>query len=390
MMKKVLFLAKIPTKYKENLLTKIYGEINAHKRIGFEVWHIEWDGDKIELVCDNNGNRFFLKRTFCIKKKLYYHTLYFIHLYRMAYKVVRLYEFDVVYMRLMPLFKEVVKLSKLIKKKGIDFLIEIPSSPDTTEANNSTSLRRKICLCLEKLYSSRVWKNVTMFLVCSENRYDSIYGRPAINIYNGVDLSLLREKEILDNDKVHILALASMSYWQGFDRLIRSLAQYPNKEDIILHFVGNDGDGSLKEWIDLAGELGVASQLIVHGALYGKQLDSVCNEADIGIGPLGLYRKNKGGSASLKVREYMARGLPYVYAGEDIAIEYNSCYMFRVTNDNEIFDMNDIVEFAKSVKGNHNICDEMRAYAEENLTWEYQMEMVYHMLDDIKKNHAED
>lgn len=384
-MKKILFLAKIPTCLNENLLTKLYGEINAHTNLGFEVWYIEWNGKEFELVCNNDKRRIFLKKRTCGNQQMYYHTLYFIDLYKIAIKLIVKGKFDAIYMRLMPFFKSTVRLGNEAKKRNTDFIIEIPSYPFKKEASESKSVKQKLKVLLENIYAKNIWKNVDLIVLCADGKYDTAMGRPAVNICNGIDVSMLNTRQKVDSRDINILALASMSYWQGFDRLIVSLSKYEGSKNVFIHFVGNDGDGSLQSWKKLADDLNVKDRIVFHGPLYDEKLDDIFNKMDVGVGPLALYKRDCYTSTALKIREYMARGLPFVYACDDEAIEYNTRYMYKVSNDASEIDFQGIVEFADNVKKDGDVMQMMRQYAIDNLSWERQMKIVYEHLNKVKE-----
>ena len=169
---------------------------------------------------------------------------------------------------------------------------------------------------------------------------------------------------------VSLLALASMSHWQGYDRLIEALAAYEGDTDVVIHMVGGEGDGSLAEWKKLAQERNVENKVVFHGEMFGEKLNALIADCDAGVGGLGLYRKKQFQSMTLKLREYMARGLPFVYAVDDPSVPENEAFCIQLANDDSAIDMAQIVDFAKNARKDAQTPALMRQYAKEHMSWQ--------------------
>ena len=161
-----------------------------------------------------------------------------------------------------------------------------------------------------------------------------------------------------------------MSVWQGYDRLIEALARYRGDEPVTVHMVGGEGDGSLAAWKRLAQERGVADRVIFHGELHGEALDRVAARCDIGVGGLGLHRKGQYRSMTLKLREYMARGLPFVYAVDDPSLPEDPAVCLRLANDESPIDLAELAAFARRAQADEETPARMRAYAESHMSWQ--------------------
>jgi len=90
----------------------------------------------------------------------------------------------------------------------------------------------------------------------------------------------------------------------------------------------------------------------------------------VGVGGLGLYRKNQFTSMTLKLREYMARGLPFAYAVDDPSVPEDSRFCIRLANDDSAIDMETLVAFANQTKQQPDIPALMRAYAQAHMSWQ--------------------
>jgi hypothetical protein len=383
-MKKILFICKYPTILSENLATKLSGQMNACKKLGYDVYYIEWNGSSFSLVSksDNTKRKILITYSNWNLEK-YYHSLFFIDLYRSIEKITKEINFDFFYIRNMPFFPPLNKALMRISTHA-EIVLEMPTYPIRQELISIGRFRRLVFKVTER-YKMKIYANVSLFTVCGKQVNGKLYGKSAINIYNGIDVNLvpLRIPDI-KCDEINILLLASMSYWQGFDRMLYSLKQYVGNKKIILHFVGNDGDGSLQKWENLASELEIEDKVVFHKALYQKDLDNMFNKCDIGIGCLGLYRKESNDGAVLKVREYMSRGLPFVYAGYDKALENAQEFVMQVSNDDSLIEMEKIIRFAEKYKTMSDIPEKMRKYAMKYMSWENEFKKIFNKLEDNK------
>lgn len=369
-MNKILFIMKYPTCLDENLKRKFNGQMNACIHLGYEVWFIEWNGKYFFLKCKNtNERKMAFRKKSILKKEFYYHTQIFMDLYQICFYVLKREKFDYIYMRSMPSLQPALKMVKEIAENS-KLIIEIPTYPIENEYSKEKRWIRKFCFKILDHNKKIILSRANLLTLCGEEAEGTAYGRPAINFSNGIDVEHIPIREPdLDNKKIHILLLASMCYWQAYDKIIESLASYNKKENVILHFVGDDGDGSLKKWKTLVEESGLTKNVIFHGALYGENLNRIVNISDIGVGTLGLYRKNLEGASTLKIREYMSRGLPFVYAGEDPAVSEDCPYVLKVPNDKTSLNMSEIIEFAEQLKNCTDIPYQMREYAKRNMSW---------------------
>ena len=113
----------------------------------------------------------------------------------------------------------------------------------------------------------------------------------------------------------------------------------------------------------------MADRVVFHGELHGEALDRVAARCDIGVGGLGLHRKGQYRSMTLKLREYMARGLPFVYAVDDPSLPEDPAVCLRLANDESPIDLAELAAFARRAQADEETPARMRAYAESHMSW---------------------
>ena len=374
---KVLYIIKYPLNENYSIKAKVDGQVSAIKNLGNDVYYTAYDDDNIYLIHDGFETK--IKK---IKFKNfigYNHIISYINLFNFVRKLE--INFDVIYMRDCPYFFSTYRaLKKLHKKSRI--VIEIPTYPSHEKAQ---SLFRKIYSLVSRLYKRICNKYVSLYTLIGE-KSDSYNNVPAINIENGICLDniKLRDNKFNEN-KINLLCLASMSYWQGYDRLLNGLYNLNDfeRERYHLYFVGSDGDGSLKEWKKLAMKLGIDNYVDFCGYKSGFELDEVFNKCDLGVAPLGTHRKKISTTSTLKVREYMARGLPFIYVDSDPFLKGNENFCHRVPGNDSPINFDEISIFYEKIKKIPNISVSMRNVSKEKMTWEKQFIKVFTKLKEV-------
>ena len=381
-MKSIFFLMKYPTCVPETLIRKFNGQMNACIQLGYVAWYLEWNGEAFHLVCVNTGEkRHVMNTTQKLPREKYYHTLYFIDMYRAAIRAVGMQTFDKLYIRFLPTFPPAVRFVRLAKKKGITIIQEIPTylGKGNDDGSDQPSFVRRVGLKVCNAYAHLAQRKMDFFTIIGVDAKGTFAGKPAMNINNGIDVTAISLRSYQpQEDGIHMLLLASMCDWHGYDRVITALQNYKGHEKIILHFAGNDGDGSLAKWKQLAEGM---ENVIFHGGVYGDDLDELINRMDLGVSSLGLYRIGLELGTVMKGREYMARGLPFVYAGEDPTIEKGHPHAVQVPNNDTPIDMEEIVTFAKRVRAEQNAAQSMREYARKHMSWEMEFERIFNAVD---------
>lgn len=263
---------------------------------------------------------------------------------------------------------------------GIAIALEVPTFPYDAEYN---TLSKKIALLKERFWRRRLAGLVDRVVTFSND--DEIWGLKTIKIQNGVDLSAapVRKPANRSGSKVTLLAVATFSFWHGYDRLIRGLKDYydanPTNEaqcDVSLLMVGQ---GTEEEgYRVLTKELGLSEKIRFLGPKYGNDLNDIFNQADVAIASLGIHRLGIDSVNTLKAREYCSRGIPFVIGYRDKGIEMLD-QVLTVDSDESNVDVESIVEFLRRLNTKESSQDsarKMRKFAEDNLSWTKQMDVM--------------
>lgn len=369
-MKSVLFLMRYPLYDAYNLKQKFDGQLQAAVNLGYNVYFFAYDKKNIYLVNKNKDTRQKICRTRFGTFSKYRSTFGFFDLFKAFLRAQKTIRFDLVYMRSKLILPTAISAFKKHKKSGGKLIVEIPSyNSKEQEISGFRSFVQRI---------ATIWKNklpqlVDLYTLIGAVDVEEYNGRPALCISNGVCVENFPAHTHNASNEIHILALASMRNWQGYDRLIKGLSEYRGETPVYVEMVGGDADGSLAQWQQLAKECGVENLVNFRGALYGDDLTSVANCCDIGVATLGLHRKSEGVGSVLKVREYMARGIPFIYSYDDSLLDGKEPFALKIAGDDSAVQISQVVSWVETLRENKNITEEMRAFAKEKMSWEAQL-----------------
>ncbi|MCU4674745.1 hypothetical protein N7931_03770 [Catenovulum sp. 2E275] len=177
-------------------------------------------------------------------------------------------------------------------------------------------------------------------------------------------------RPLLHTDQsIRLLTIANNCHWHGFDRLLYGLAEYyaHNPSRPVYYDLVGEGP-ELAQLRSLIKSLNLTQYVNVVGFKQGVELNEFMDSSSVGIASLGLYRIDLFESSVLKVREYLANGLPIVYACEDPDLTQFP-HKLVCPNSNAAIEIQRVVDFVEQLNQNTNIRDEIRQYAQANLTW---------------------
>jgi glycosyltransferase involved in cell wall biosynthesis len=296
---------------------------------------------------------------------------------------------EIVYCRRIPMIPCLIQMFKKAKKQfGFSLVYEIPTYPFLMEILKSGSVLHYV---LELFFSSRMYSLVDHFFLITDTASErKIPFKNWTRISNGISVDRIQARSAMRpiHDGLHLLGLANVAFWHGYDRVIKGLSDYysntKNKFPIFFHIAG-EGPVlySLKQ---MALVLGVEKYVIFHGPVYGEELDNLFNSCHVAVASLGLHRIGIHAGSVLKAREYCARGIPFFMGMKDPDFEEELRFIYYVPQDDSAIKIEDIVHFSFSMMENSEaVIKEMRAYAELHLDWKKTMKKVYSVFVDLEE-----
>ena len=265
-----------------------------------------------------------------------------------------------------------IHMVKRMKKAGMKVVMEIPTYPYDQEYFNK-SMRRQ--LIQDKLFRHHFAKQLDAIVTFAEE--DFIFGQKTIKISNGIDFNSVRLKKESNHPKneLHLIGVAEIHRWHGFDRVIQGMAQYYSKpRDIIVYFhiVGYFFSPVEREEItSIINKNHLEPYIILYGKKHGEELDEIFDRCDFGIGSLGRHRVGIDDIKTLKNREYAARGIPFIYSETDTDFDQKT-YVLKLPADESVINIEDIIRFYNGL----NISPQDIRDSIEDLSWKNQMKRV--------------
>lgn len=183
-------------------------------------------------------------------------------------------------------------------------------------------------------------------------------------VANGVNIKDYLFKDDPNNLNPQLIFVGSPGQsWHGLDK-IKELAE--SLPDCFLHIVGPDNNECDKLWGY------IPENVYCHGYLSNDDVQNILKTMDVGIGTLALYRKSMNESCSLKMRQYLAQGLPVIGGSKDTDIDDDELFYLELPNNstNIVDNLDKIREFIYFVFGNTKMRRNVRLFAEANLAIE--------------------
>ncbi|MBP3683830.1 MAG: glycosyltransferase [Oscillospiraceae bacterium] len=266
---------------------------------------------------------------------------------------------------------------------NLKILLEVPTYPYDKETYSKI---KNISMFPEEVfYRNRLHRVVDRIITYSDDK--EIFGIPTISIQNGVDVKNQPiRKEKIDKSEIHMLAVASFQRAHGYERIIKGLSEYYKNggtRKIVMDMVGSGYELDLYK--KMTESLKLQEHVLFWGPKYGDELNSFFDCADIGLAPFGFYKHGIEVSSALKLREYLARGLPVVAGSkQDLFTEETFPYYLEFPNNDSVVEITKIIAFYDRVYHSDEtyemVIQNIRTYAEENVTWKKTMAPIIEFL----------
>lgn len=296
--------------------------------------------------------------------------------YKNLYNYIDANDIKLVYIRYIhfanPFF---ISFLKKLKKKSIIVLLELPTYPYDQEYRNA-HLTAKLAFLIEIFFRKKFKNYVTRIITLSHDT--TIFKIPTIQISNGIDANFINmvNKRKPDGD-LHLIGVATISFWHGYDRVIEGLYHYykteeTGKKKVFFHIVGDTTNSESLHYKEMVKNYNLSNYVSFCGKKSGNELDNLFDLMDLAVGSLGCHRIGVHYIKSLKNREYCARGIPFFYSETDSDFEDKN-FVYKVPADDTPINIEEIINFML----NHKFDEaKIRGYAIKNLTWDKQFEKI--------------
>lgn len=181
-------------------------------------------------------------------------------------------------------------------------------------------------------------------------------------IGNGIEVDSFQFSEKTGNSRPQLVFIGSPGQsWHGLDKIGVLAEQLP---EFNFHIIGPDRPECSKLW----GQ--VPPNVVFHGYLANDEAQRVVEKMDVGISTLSLHRNDMQEACPLKVRQYLAQGLPIIAASADPDIQTQQDFYLQLPNNEQNIssNLNEIRAYVCHVAGDSNIRRAARRYAEEYLS----------------------
>lgn len=320
---------------------KIADQILAMREAGYYVDRVNQFDTAAQLVdCNDNSIETYkaLIRRFSIYKTVKF--------------AVKKRDYVCAYIRFQFFSEDVHQIVSLLHRRKTKVIIEFPTYPYEGELHQQ-GIKGEIKLICDKLYRNVCRKYIDTFVTCSED--EKIYGVPCIHVLNGMDYSShpLRNIRPAKENELHLLAVASMLPWHGYDRLLNGLAYYYRGgsskpvANIVLHLVGDGKE--IPKYKEIVATKHLDQHVMFYGMQKGEALRKIVSDCDIAVGSLAAFRIGLKKISTLKSREYCAWGFPTINATETDILNMDDPFCLFVPEDESPVDIEKVVAFYKRV-----------------------------------------
>lgn len=324
---------------------KIEGQIKAFRENGIQLKLIESPFCQTGCLRKN----FLLRQLICRMPFTY---VYSRHKYQAEYD-----DADIFYIRFIAGDRAFVKFLRQLRRRNpqAKIIMELADYPTTWYM--TTSVLYTILyfpIMVKDWRAGRQYKKYVDRIVMPQKKSDA-FGIPVISFENGISVENSIMRTPSETSVIRMIAVAGMCKFHGYDRLIKGLHAYyagGGKRDIELHMVGGklSQGNELVKYQELVQCYGLGGRVFFYGEKRGRDLDNIYDQCNLAVASLGMYRIGYQTAVSLKVREYLAKGLPVITGSKvDLFESDDFPYYLEFPNDSSDIDVAKIVCFYDTV-----------------------------------------
>jgi hypothetical protein len=232
---------------------------------------------------------------------------------RLAQRVLR-WRPDVVYARHTLVYPGLLRVAR-----RFPLVIEI-NSDDVAEFRGVSPRRYRFARMTRGLLLGRAAGLVFVTRELAANPCFTRFRKPGVVIANGIPLDQVEALPPADNALPRLIFLGHPhTPWHGLDQLELLASGFPEWQ---FEVVGPDGTELSRTHTNVR----------THGVMTPAEFAPLMAEADVAIGSLGLYRNHMNEASPIKVREYLAYGLPVIVGCRDTDFPDGAPFMLTVPN----------------------------------------------------------
>ena len=238
------------------------------------------------------------------------------------------YRYDIYY----PPFEELARRAPVVMEINADDILEF-------------RLKNRLRHWFNYFTRGRIFFNIAGVVFEShqlaESPHFARFGKPYLVMGNSINLERFPELPAPRNPDPVVAFMGSADQpWQGIEKVLW-LARHFRKWRFEL--IGPD----------FSNFNGIPSNVMPHGFLNQLEYEPLIAGADAGIGPLSLYLAGKDESSPLKVREYLAYGLPTILGYRDTDFPEGVPFLLQIggSPDNVMNNISKIEKFVISWQG---------------------------------------
>jgi hypothetical protein len=169
-----------------------------------------------------------------------------------------------------------------------------------------------------------------------------------------------------ETQKYKLLALiGNYAHWHGLDLLADAIRNSKDKDQFEVVYVGK-----ITAEVQSIFE-GVSCQFVEDPS--DTKMDELYSNCDIAIGSLAFFRLNITESSSLKTKEFLAHGIPFIISAEDVAYKENpdeiKPYFLKIDASSGELNLDEVTKFIHSIRRDENHPETMHNYAEKHLDY---------------------
>jgi glycosyltransferase involved in cell wall biosynthesis len=210
-------------------------------------------------------------------------------------------------------------------------------------AEYRTTMTRR-AYAYHRLTRGRLFRRCRGIVTVTQALADSLrgFGKPVIAVPNGIDLQEFSSLPAPHNDAPRLAFLGSPNMpWHGVDKVANLAKLNPDWE---FDLIGPPA-GSICQ--------SAPGNIHLHGYLDREEYEPLLAKCDVAISSLALHRNSMDEASPLKLREYLAYGIPSIIAYTDTDFPKETSFLLQLSNTPRTIEENidAIRNFVKQAKG---------------------------------------